>query len=106
MRLYAYWDAFVLKGPGVNNFDNWVDLTLKSVRECQKRHGDTLWPPPDTNACDEDTIEGVAAGLYAHQLAYWFKKVRRRFRLAPQTSSCSKDEEGQKKKTEKGANPH
>ena len=74
MRLYAYWDQYVLKGAGVNDFDKWLDLTLKSVRECQRKHGDQLWPPPDTNACDEDTIEGVAAGLYAHQLTYWLRK--------------------------------
>ena len=74
MRLYAYWDQYVLKGAGVNDFEKWLDITLKSVRECQRKHGDQLWPPPDTNACDEDTIEGVAAGLYAHQLTYWLRK--------------------------------
>ena len=31
----------------------------------------TRWPPPDTR-CDTDIVEGVAAGLYAYQLSYWF----------------------------------
>ena len=70
-RLYAYWDTFVLKGTGVDNFDRWVKVTMAKVAECQQKHGGALWPPPDTGACDTDTIEGVAAGLYAPQLSYW-----------------------------------
>jgi len=68
-RLYAYWDAFVMAGAGVNNFDNWVATVMPKVSACQKRNGEQLWPPPDN--CDADTIEGVAAGLYAYQLIYW-----------------------------------
>mmetsp|Transcript_1285 Transcript_1285/g.2540 ORF Transcript_1285/g.2540 Transcript_1285/m.2540 type:complete len:334 (+) Transcript_1285:80-1081(+) len=91
MRLYAYWDTFVLKGAGVNNFDTWLDRTLKSVRECQRKHGEKLWPPPDTSACDEDTIEGVAAGLYAPQLAYWFKKFEPKQFLLTSTAAYKED---------------
>ena len=71
-RLYAYWDQFVLAGTGVNNFDAWVGTTLAKVAQCQKRNGDQLWPPPDN--CDTDTVEGVAAGLYAYQLIYWLHR--------------------------------
>lgn len=71
-RLYAYWDTFVLSGNGVNNFATWVDATLPKVLACQRQHGPALWPPPDEGRCDEDTVEGVAAGLYAYQLQYWF----------------------------------
>lgn len=68
-RLYAYWDTFVLAGTGVNNFDAWVEATMKKVAACQKKNGDQLWPPPED--CDTDTVEGVAAGLYAYQLIYY-----------------------------------
>lgn len=73
-RLYAYWDNFVQSGTGVNNFAVWVEQTLRTVKECQKRHGSTLWPPPDTVNCDADDIESVAAGLYAYQLRFWFEQ--------------------------------
>merc|ERR1712070_693199 len=69
-RCHAYWDTFVQSGTGVNNFEVWVDATLRKVRECQKQHGSTLWPPPEHH-CDEDEIESFAAGLYADQLRYW-----------------------------------
>ena len=72
-RLYAYWDTFVQSGTGVNNFNTWVEATLKKVQECQKQHGHELWPPPEKH-CDEDDIESVAAGLYAYQMAFWFKQ--------------------------------
>ncbi len=55
-------------------FDAWTTLLFTKVKACQQKHGDTLWPPPESGACDADTIEGVAAGLYAYQLGYWFKK--------------------------------
>jgi len=71
-RLYAYWDTFVLAGTGVNNFDAWVGSLLAKVAQCQKKNGDQLWPPPSD--CDTDTVEGVAAGLYAYQLIYWFHR--------------------------------
>jgi len=71
-RLYAYWDTFVLSGTGVNNFDSWVGNTLSKVTPCQKKNGDQLWPPPEN--CDTDTVEGVAAGLYAYQLIYWLHR--------------------------------
>ena len=90
-RLYAYWDAFVNKGTGANNFDRWLEVTMKSVHECQKKHGTDLWPPPDTNACDDDTIEGVAAGLYAHQLNYWFKKFDPKQFLVTSTTAYEED---------------
>ena len=74
-RLYAYWDAFVLSGVGVNRFEAWADKTMENVLACQKRVGSNeLWPPPDTGVCDEDTVEGVAAGLYAYQLIYWLHR--------------------------------
>ena len=73
-RLHAYWDTFVQAGVGVNDFKKWVDTTLEKVKTCQKAHGPELWPPPDTGRCDPEVIEGVAAGLYAYQLAYWFKQ--------------------------------
>lgn len=69
MSRSAYWDTFVLSGTGVNNFDSWVGSTMSKVTPCQKRFGDQLWPPPEANNCDTDTIEGVAAGLYAYQLS-------------------------------------
>ena len=72
-RLYAYWDTFVQSGVGVNHFEVWVDSTLQKVCECQKQHGSTLWPPPESH-CDTEEIESVAAGLYAYQLLYWFKE--------------------------------
>ena len=72
-RLYGYWDTFVQKGPGAHDFNTWVDNTLAKVSACQKQHGSALWPPPDEGRCDEDTIEGVAAGLYSYQLSYWIK---------------------------------
>ena len=74
-RLYAFWDAFVLSGVGVNRFEAWADKTMENVLACQKRVGSNeLWPPPDTGVCDEDTVEGVAAGLYAYQLIYWLHR--------------------------------
>ena len=90
-RLFAYWDQYVLKGAGVNDFDKWLDLTLKSVRECQRKHGDHLWPPPDNNACDEDTIEGVAAGLYAYQLTYWLRKFEAKQFLLTSTTAYTEE---------------
>ena len=73
-RLFAYWDAFVQSGKGVNDFDTWTDVLLGKVLACQKAHGTDLWPPPDEGHCDEDTIEGFAAGLFAYQLTYWFRQ--------------------------------
>ena len=73
-RLYAYWDAFVLSGVGVNRFEAWPTRRWRTLA-CQKRVGSNeLWPPPDTGVCDEDTVEGVAAGLYAYQLIYWLHR--------------------------------
>lgn len=71
-RLYAYWDAFVLGGKGMNNFDIWVKGVMEKVKTCQNKNGDQLWPPPDN--CDEDTVQGVAAGLCAYQLIYWLHR--------------------------------
>ena len=62
LRLYAYWDAFVLSGTGVKNFDNWLKVTMDAVRECQRNHGDDLWPPPDTFHCDEGARYGEIWG--------------------------------------------
>lgn len=70
-RLYAYWDTFVQSGVGVNSFEAWVHATMAKVVACQRKHGDQLWPPPEASGCDADTIEGVAAGLYAYQLIFW-----------------------------------
>ena len=70
-RLYAYWDSFVQSGMGVNDFEVWSKSALAKTRDCQLKNGNTLWPPPDTR-CDTDIVEGVAAGLYAYQLSYWF----------------------------------
>ena len=63
-------------GAGVNDFSRWTDLTLEAVKTCQRAHGPELWPPPDTGHCDADVLEGVAAGLYHNQLAYWFKEFQ------------------------------
>jgi len=71
-RLYSYWDTFVLAGTGVNSFDNWLKLVMGKTKECQRQHGDQLWPPP--TSCDVDAIEGVAAGMYAYQLIYWLHR--------------------------------
>jgi len=68
-RLYAYWDAFVLPGVGVHDFDAWLGPVLARGRACQHRHGDQLWPPPSD--CNADTLSGLAAGLYAYQLIHW-----------------------------------
>mmetsp|Transcript_16273 Transcript_16273/g.52677 ORF Transcript_16273/g.52677 Transcript_16273/m.52677 type:complete len:337 (-) Transcript_16273:245-1255(-) len=91
LRLYAYWDAFVLSGTGVKNFDNWLKVTMDAVRECQRNHGDDLWPPPDTFHCDEDTIEGVAAGVYHAQLEYWFKRFGPKRFLLTSTDAYEED---------------
>ena len=70
-RLYAYWDTFVTSGLGVNDFEVWSKNAVAKTKECQLKNGNTLWPPPDER-CDTDTVEGVAAGLYAYQLSYYF----------------------------------
>ena len=90
-RLFAYWDVFVQSGNGVNNFDVWSRAVLLKVRECQKNHGDHLWPPPDTQHCDEDTIEGVAAGLYHQQFQHWLHEFEPQRFFVTSLSAYEKD---------------
>ena len=72
-RIWSYWNSFV-KDPKSAlgweaDFARWTELTMDTVRECQRQQGFDLWPPPETGRCDAAVIEGVAAGLYAACLA-------------------------------------
>ena len=59
---------------GVNRFEAWADKTMENVAGVPAGGSNELWPPPDTGVCDEDTVEGIAAGLYAYQLIYWLHR--------------------------------